>query len=343
MLLYINKMTSSFDAVLLDSKLGQNSKEYTYVQNNFQRLWARFKFNLIFGSKIFDSRLNRSITNKLCSHGTFRPDRLSCKSDYTSYSSLTDMSYYSRHLEPASQEFMDSLPDIDTVVTLFQRPKNADGAEVQTLCTRSTLLFPTFAQHLIDSFIVTSYDPKIGFDWRKTKSPHDICLLPLYGGTEEQTTQLRLGSNEVGQKGRMKSQILNGEEWPPFLYDSQGMRKEEFDKLPLPLFIDHTLNGLPDVNERKSKIFAYGGARANITPNVSAWNALLLREHNRIAGEIEKSEPSWDDNRVFETARNVLLVIYLKLIVEEYIHHISKYGAGVFKVKPGKWMWNASW
>ena len=273
-------------AVLLNSELDENSKVYEYTQTFTQKVWSRIKFNLVFGIKIFNGNLNRKITNKICSLGTIRPDRLSCKSDYTSYSSLTDLSYFSRHLGPASPDFMASLPDIDLVVAeLFQRPKTSEGVEVQILCKRSTLLFPTFAQHLIDSFVVTAFDPKIGgFDWKKTNSPHGIGLLPLYGSTEEQTNQLRLNSNEIGQKGRLKSQKINNEEWAPFLYDADGKVKEEFDKLPPPLFLDHIVSGLPDEHERKSKLFAFGGARVNLTPNISAWNILLLREHNRIAG-----------------------------------------------------------
>lgn len=103
---------------------------------------------------------------------------------------------------------------------LFER---VDG--IQTMCPRSTDLFPTFAQHLIDSFIQTKIAgggstkgslEATKFDFNKTTTPHDIGLSPLYGENPEQTLQLRLCSNEEGMKGKFKTQIIKGEEWVSF-------------------------------------------------------------------------------------------------------------------------------
>lgn len=210
------------------------------------------------------------------------------------------------------------------------------------------MLFPTFAQHLIDSFIDTVYeydkDGNVKFLWEKTGTPHDIGLLTLYGKTIAQTRQLRLKSEKAGEKGKLKSQLINGEEWAPFLYDDKLKRKEEFSEIPLPQGIDSKMySARPELQARlKKHMFAFGGARTNLTPSISAWNTLLLREHNRIAGVIESENPSWDDERVFQVARNCLLAIYLRLVIEEYINHITAYGQN-FKVKPGKWMWDAPW
>ena len=92
--------------------------------------------------------MNQVMQNNFASIGTNGPYALSCKSDYTSWDSLADQSYYSRHLPPKA---IPNLPPVKEVVEkLFTRK---DG--IQTLCPRSSLRFPTFAQHANDSFIIT--------------------------------------------------------------------------------------------------------------------------------------------------------------------------------------------
>lgn len=338
--------------ILIDGKLDEYSIEYIPPFSKITKLKADVSYgflSFLIKTPVIGRKLNQILTNRASSSGLNRPYELSCKSDYTSYESLTDYSYYGRHLDPADDEWVKNLPALDDLKKLFMRRKIDLEGEEQVMCIRSTMLFPTFAQHLIDSFIVTAVksDDSSGgtqFEWRKTDSPHDIGLLPLYGRTFDQTRQLRVQNPSKGQYGRLKSQLIKGEEYAPYLYDEDSKVKEEFNLLDEPQLLSHILSMLSpeDAKAKKSKIFAFGGARTNLTPNITAWNSLLLREHNRIAGEIEKSEPTWDDERVFQTARNVLLVIYLKLVVEEYINHITNYGVD-FTVDPGEWMWNAPW
>ena len=237
-----------------------------------------------------------------------RPHPWSTFSDYTSWQGLTDRTYLARHLPPAAQPA--DLPAPDAVQALFKRP-----AGTQTLSKKSTCLFPAFAQYLTDGFIRTD-----GNDPRKTTSNHEIDLCPLYGRLPAQTAALRLSSGDRGQRGRLKSQSLNGEEYAPFVYNADGtLTNPTFAALDPPLFG----RGAPPPPERLVSLFAFGGDRANSTPLSAMMNTLLLREHNRVAGMLEHDNPDWDDERVFQTARNILIPLFINIVVEQYINHIT--------------------
>ena len=210
------------------------------------------------------------------------------------------------------------------------------------------MLFPAFAQYLTDGFLRTqmSNNPPFGTgaeDRKRTTSNHDIDQSPLFGRTPSQTLVLRDLRETAGTKGRLKSQIIGGEEYSPFLFGPDGKVKPEFcdangaSILDMPL----GLNSLPPGAPHFARLFAAGGDRVNNTPQVAMMNTLFLREHNRLAAMLEKDNPSWDSERVFETARNIGIVMFIKIVVEEYINHIN---TSVFRFRADpRAAWKADW
>lgn len=284
--------------------------------------------------------INEFLINKLVNRARNRPHPWSTRYDYICWSGLTDRSFNARLLPakpyPAAEALGTRKPPLAEVVKLF----NANPAG-QRVCPKSTCLFPAFAQYLTDGFIRTmvSNDPPFGSgveDRRRTTSNHEIDQSPLYGRTEAQTNALRLKSGAAGKKGRLKSQMIGMEEFPPFLYGPDDKIKPEFkDILDPPLGLDHTTPAM------RKTLFAVGGDRANANPQVAMMNTLFLREHNRLAGLLESQNPGWDDERVFQIARNILIVMFIKIVVEEYINHIN---TSVFKfMADPKVAWKAKW
>ena len=56
---------------------------------------------------------------------------------------------------------------------------------------------------------------------------------------------------------------------------------------------------------------------------------------------LEEAYPTWDDDRLFETTRNIVIVLLLRITIEEYINHITPYHFN-FRAEPwdfGKEKW----
>jgi prostaglandin-endoperoxide synthase 2 len=285
--------------------------------------------------------INRIAIGRLVKITRNRPHPWSTVSDQVSWRSLTDRSYSARHL-PAKA--IADLPDETRVGDLFRVPDGTD----QRLCPKSTCLFPAFAQYLTDGFIRTfmvnelRVEPDIE-DRRRNTSNHEIDLCPLYGRTLAQEHALRTLSDHPDERGRLKSEVIEGEEWPLRLFEADGERYN-------PLFTDSAGKPLLDtplgINKTtpamRATLFAVGRDRANAAPQVSMMNTLFLREHNRLAGIIASALPGWDDQRVFDAARACVTVMFIKIVVEDYINHINSTPLRLAADPSGAWTakWN---
>jgi prostaglandin-endoperoxide synthase 2 len=243
---------------------------------------------------------------------SLRPRALTLERDYTTWSTLTDRRFTGRHLPPADPETVAALPSESDVNALYRR-------ERETKSTDTSVWFMFFAQWFTDSFLRTSRA-----DFRQNTSTQEIDLCQIYGLGPDQTRMLRSLTG-----GRLKSQLLHGEEFPVFLFQPRDPGgelafKPEFEGLFDERFvIDTILSSAPE--ERKDSVFAVGLEHGNSTIGNTILNTLFLREHNRVAAVLAAEQPDWDDDRLFETTRMVMTVLLLKLVVEEYIRHIGPF------------------
>jgi prostaglandin-endoperoxide synthase 2 len=265
---------------------------------------------------------NKWLINRMIYTMPTRPLRMSTYSDYRSWPELADRSWSARHLRP-DPALQGRLPESPSVVELFERATVGDQPS-----PKSTLLFPHFAQWFVDGFLRT--DPK---NYKRNTSTHDIDLSQLYGQTVEVTEMLRLKSDS--EKGRLKYQLRDGRQFPPYYFDENGDAKECFKKLEIIFPGSDDLPNLPGEDPKngipfepfeeaqRNKLFALGIPRGNLHYGLMMMSTLFLREHNRIAGLIAADNPDFNDDRVFETTRNTLTVILLKVVIDDYINHIT--------------------
>jgi prostaglandin-endoperoxide synthase 2 len=285
-----------------------------YVLTHFAWLW-----DIVQRVGFLRRWINRTLINSDILKLRPRPAALSTMAPYTSWASLTDRTYSGRHLPPVVHKDGE-LPPIKDVLALFERPKTGMKPS-----DKSTVLFPYFAQWFTDGFLRTDYQFPL-----KNTSNHDIDLSNLYGLTRADTLILRSRVD-----GKLKSQMINGEEYPPYYYEN-GQPVPAYTKLPMAYLLPR-FEQILGRSPLDTKLFAVGGDRVNSQIGFSAMNVLFMREHNRICDVLKQKVGLRDDDQLFETARNVMIVLLIKIVIGEYINHIAPYNfkfslqAGVFE------------
>ena len=268
-----------------------------------RRLWSAVQ-----SVKWMRAQVNRRLIDRAASKMPPRPAPFSTRGDFTSWDSLTDRRYDARHLGPVVRE-PTGLPPVERVVELFERPSPAMPEE--DLCQKSTVLFAYFAQWFTDGFLRSDRPPPgKSPDPRRNNSTHEIDLCQIYGLTPEATGELR-----AHEGGLLAFQGDGAEIFPPLLYGSDG--KKRFPSITVARESSFDRSELP-------YLLAIGTDTGNTQIGHVMMNTLFLREHNRLAAQLEQAY-GWSDERLFQTARNINIVMLIKIVIEDYINHITPY------------------
>jgi prostaglandin-endoperoxide synthase 2 len=261
-------------------------------------------------------------THKKNPDGTEKPDDAV---DYISWTGLVDRRFTGRHLPPAPASYNDRLPHLDRVLALYKRRNFIPS-------TSCSALLCFFAQWFTDSFL-----RKDQMDERLNTSNHEIDLCEIYGLDAQTARLLRTldkGKLRTSADGRFPERLYGPDGQPnphyaPLTY-MQARNGKTMEDLVLASLggggEDPKTQFLVDaeVQKRRAYLYATGLERGNSTILYTAISSIFIREHNRLCDMLAAAHPDWDDDRLFETARNINIVMLLNVTINEYINQLAQ-------------------
>lgn len=119
----------------------------------------------------------------------------------------------------------------------------------------------------------------------------DLSL--VYGNSEQQNRPIRAFTG-----GRMLVDNRGGNEWPPQ---------------------NPNATATCDVQTPQETCYLAGDVRVNQNPGLTILQIVLLREHNRLADNLQALNPQWDDETVFQEARRINIAQYQHISYYEWL------------------------
>ncbi|XP_065551468.1 prostaglandin G/H synthase 1 isoform X1 [Lathamus discolor] len=267
---------------------------YHFILTHFKWFW-----DIINSTCIRDTLMRLVLTvraNLIPSPPTFNSDY-----GYISWEAYANVSYYTRILPPVPDDCpkpmgtkgKQQLPDPQLLAERFLLRRKFEADPQGT-----NLMFAFFAQHFTHQFFKTS--GKMGRGFTKALG-HGVDLGHLYGDNLQRQHQLRLFKD-----GKLKFQVVDGEVYPPTVTDA-----------PVHMVYPPAIP--------KEKQLAIGQEVFGLLPGLCMYATLWLREHNRVCDVLKREHPTWSDEQLFQTARLILIGETIKIIIEDYVQHLSGY------------------
>ncbi|XP_072384159.1 salivary peroxidase/catechol oxidase-like [Diabrotica undecimpunctata] len=136
-------------------------------------------------------------------------------------------------------------------------------------------------------------DCSIGYLEQQNQATHYLDGSQIYGTSDEASWELR-----TKEGGKLKTSKNN------FPYVSN--KPQEHCR----------------VKSDQDICFVSGDQRVNLHPQITVMYTLWIREHNRIAVELSRVNKHWDDERVFQEARKIVIAEIQHITYYEWLKHL---------------------
>uniref|UniRef100_A0A0C9R1B3 Pxd_2 protein n=1 Tax=Fopius arisanus TaxID=64838 RepID=A0A0C9R1B3_9HYME len=163
---------------------------------------------------------------------------------------------------------------------------------------------PVYGQHAIRcmnyvrSMPVLKTDCSFGPMEQMNQVTHFLDGSTVYGSDNDRAEELR-----TFQGGKLRVENLNGFSYLPRAQNSA------------------------DVCEDPDNCYRAGDDRVNFEPHLAVMHTIWLREHNRIAEELSKINPTWSDEKLYQESRRIVIAEIQHITYKEWLPTIlgSKY------------------
>lgn len=133
-------------------------------------------------------------------------------------------------------------------------------------------------------------DCTFGYGEQVNQLTHWLDASTVYGSDEEESRSVRLGRN--------------------------GLLKTSGNNL-LPINPDQ--GGDCEGAQRGALCYLAGDSRVNEQPGLTAIHTVWMREHNRVARELQNYNPTWSDEAVYQEARRIVIAELQHIVFNEWL------------------------
>ncbi|KAG1666088.1 Chorion peroxidase [Nymphon striatum] len=139
-----------------------------------------------------------------------------------------------------------------------------------------------------------------------------------------QTAQIRMVYSDYDDCAREQENQITSFIDASFLYGSDSKTAHQLRRKKDGLMLVQMSDLLPEAtttgcNRNRNCPFHAGDIRSNENPGLAIHHTIFVRQHNKIAEKMAHMKPDWDDEKLYQETRKIMIAYLQNIVYDEYL------------------------